>query len=156
MSKNETNAMRAAGSIAKRSVMGLALVTTLLVAAPQEASAQEAVAAPPPPAPVQYHSPAQRTAGKVLIGTGAASLVGFGVVTAISAYAWQNYERQNGGFLFLFVGLPLLGAGLLETGIGIPLYLNGSKPANTGMNAPAPVALSVGVGPQSASLKVTF
>lgn len=107
----------------------------------------------------RYHSNAQRIAGGILIGLGAVSLAGFGVVAVIADHSNSHGAAEGAGLFFVFVGLPLLVGGIACEAVGIPLYLNGSKPAGRGdarANVPRPMAFSVGVGPQSVALKLTF
>jgi hypothetical protein len=96
-----------------------------------------------------------QTAGAVLMGLGGASIFAGGIVTFIDLDRGGPFS----GVTALIVGVPLIGNGLLMGGIGIPLYVVGSKKrkANAAFTpAPPPVTVSVGIGFGSASMKMTF
>jgi hypothetical protein len=131
--------------------IGLSVVALLSTATPAIALADEAASSKE----AESGPSGMRTAGGVLIGLGGASIFVGGIVTFIDL----SRDGQFSGVTALIVGLPLIGGGLLMTGIGIPLYIvGGPKPKSSAFSTPPPppVTVSAKIGFGSAALKVTF
>ena len=132
--------------------IGLSVAALLFTTTPAIAFADEAA----PVHEAESGPNGMQVAGGVLIGVGGVSFVTGGIITLVTLNSSFTTLPDITG---LFVGLPLVAGGLLLNGIGIPLYIVGSKKKKTSAFStppPPPVTVSGGIGFGSASLKVTF
>lgn len=116
-----------------------------------------AVAVPPPPGGGTEPSGGGGGLGPwILIGVGAASLVGFGVVETIAQVRYSDYQDTCGtthscdasnvsSLRAAFgTGIALLGVGIVGVGVGVTWLLVGGKHTET---APAPATTALDVRP---------
>jgi hypothetical protein len=97
------------------------------------------------PAGPPRHNDERMGFGVVATGLGAGFL-GAGIATQIDGRATGVARAISAGAIVLGLGLG---------GLGIPLWINGAKPASEDASYP-PVATSLRVGPSSAELVVAF
>ena len=96
-------------------------------------SAARAQQAAPPPAwtmqaPPRYRNPSMRVAGIVLTSIGSAALAAGLIVTTLDLTVWNHNCDESCGLVAGLIGLPLVGGSALFAGIGIPLWVVGSRP----------------------------